>query len=276
MRLKYFLVFITLIFIEVSFAQQNHIVILEKTDGNQVYKVSGNFPKDWIKSKWDEGYKIQNVNFNTNEWFVVMNKTQGAFSQRYMLSPSSQQIKDKLKDGYTIQDISLYISGNTIRRFYLFEKISVNPVSVYFFAGSPNYNHSISKEVKDGWSGGWFCKNIKSMQYKNIIAFSVLMPRKRNNEDQLIEYRADFPHDLLKNKKSQGYKLTSITYDQNKKSWCVVMTKKKAVKKTNGTGNIWWWETPPQTDWTWFNYKTQKSNIDDYIHNKGYSIVGLN
>lgn len=272
---KIFFLLSLLIFFKYSIAQQNHYVILEKNNLNQVYSVVNKFPKDWIKKQWDSGYLIQNVNFKQGEWFIVMNKPSKTYAQKYMMNPSNQQIKDKLRDGYSIQDICLYTNGNKILRFYVFDKISVNTVSNYFFVGSTSFQNTISKKIKSGWDNGWICTNIKSLSYNNRTEFSILMPIKGNDE-QLIEYRADFPNDLINNKKINGYKLTSITYDGYKKSWCVIMSRKKRIKKTNNSGNIWLWETPNQNEWTWFNYKSQKNKIDDYINNKGFHIIGLN
>ena len=65
---------IILLIFKFSSAQQNHIVILEKNNWIQEYKVSNNFPNDWVKSKWEEGYNIRTVSFKNNEWFVSVVK----------------------------------------------------------------------------------------------------------------------------------------------------------------------------------------------------------
>ncbi|WP_299215702.1 hypothetical protein [uncultured Aquimarina sp.] len=266
--MKYNYLFIVLIgfMYNVCYTQQSHYIILQQSQKNQSYTIRSSFPKDWIKTQWDLGYRITHVGFKKGEWFVVSEKKPTNQGQYYMLNPNNQQIKDKLNDGYTIESICPYVHNNRIKSFYLFNKISVNPVSNSYFSGTPGYNKNILKRVKKGWDRGWLCKSARSLTYNYKTIFSVLMPKERGNHKQIAEYRVDFPRDLINNKRSQGYILSSITYDHYKKAWFVVMTK----KAHNGTswGNI-------TTHWTWVNYKSQKDKFKDYFENKGYRIIGV-
>jgi hypothetical protein len=268
---------VTLLYTSLALSQQSHILVLEKKNWSQAYKVSSNFPGDWINTMFQQGYNARTINFKNNEWLITVVKYKETAKQIFLTNPSIQQLDDKARDGYKIRDICLYPKENKLNRLYLMYKASVNPVFNSFAVRKPNNNTTISKIVKKSWQNGKLCKNIKSVKNNNNIEFVVLNAYESNRKyEQLIEFRIDFPFDLIENKKSQGFILTSITYDNYKKSWCTIMTKKKRVRVRNGTGNIWSWEEPPKREWIWFDYKSQKSEISNYIENKGYVIVNVN
>lgn len=245
-------------------AQQNHLIVISKRNvGGQIYTTAKEFPKDWVKKYWDQSYNIHSVNFKKGEWFVVMNK-KGGKKQAYYFSPSNDIIKEKLQDGYKIQDNCPYVKGDKRGTFYVFTKVSANPQSLYYFSGEAGlfgYKpwKTLPDQIKAGWKKDYRVDNARSMGMADGRSYiSLFMPKMQGNPPQIMRSRTEFPRDLINNKKSQGYFLSSICWDSYNDKWLVVMTKYN--------------NTPP---WTWLNYKNQKDQLNDYLTNQGYSISGV-
>ncbi len=195
-----------------------------------------------------------------------MEKSNVTIKQSYRFRPSSQQINEKLKDGYKIQDICLFVENNSIRDFFVFTKISTNKVSNSFFTGKPNNSLNLINQTRKSINKNWLYQSAKSLKHGNKIRNAGFSTKAKGNNNQVYAHRVDFPNDYIRNKKSQGYYLESITYDNYKSAWFVIMTK----KGNNGTswGNI-------TTNWVWFNYKSQTAKFKEYITTKGYKIIGV-
>ncbi len=257
---------IILLFFKFSNAQQNHYVVLQKRQSlGQSYNYSKTFPKDWIKQKWDESYRITQANFKNGEWFIVMDKKDNPKAQTYRHSPNNSIIREKLKDGYAIEDMCLYVSQNKIKSFYVFTKTSNSPIAKYYFSGPINWHPGygavddvLDQRIKDGWDKGYTCDSGRSLTHNGSTYISILMHKFSTSPSQIYGTRKEFPNDFINNKKSEGYYLSSITYDAFEKSWFVVMSK---------------YQNAPL--WTWFNFKSQKDKFNDYYKNKGYIITGV-
>lgn len=262
--MKYIIILIiNVIFISTSLGQQNHYIVLQKRSSlGQVYNSSKSFPKKWINDNWNNSYRITHTNFKNGEWFIVMEKQNNPKAQLYRFSPNNQVITDKLNDGYKIEDVCLYVENNKIKAFYVFTKISTSRVNNYYFSGGldwgPGVDNTLKDRVKDGWDKGYTCDNARSLTYKGTTKIAIVMPKFSKHYSQIMNYRKEFPNDLINNKKSEGYYLSSITYDGFNQSWFVVMTKYNSG-----------------IQWTWFNYKSQKQLFLDYWKNKGYIITGV-
>jgi hypothetical protein len=115
----------------------------------------------------------------------------------------------------------------------------------------------LKDKIKEGWDKGYTCDNARSLTYKGKTTISILMRKLQNKSNQIYASRTEFPNDYINNKKSQGYFLTSITYDYSNKSWFIVMTKDNNI-----------------SEWIWFNIKTQKDAFNKYFKN-GYVIMGV-
>jgi len=261
---NYFISLILLLSSTGLWGQQNHLLVLSKKDvGGQIYTTAKEFPSAWVKKHWDQSYNIHSVNFKKGEWFVVMNK-QGGKKQAYYFNPSGDIIKEKLQDGYKIQDNCPYSKANKRGTFYVFTKVSNNPQRQYYYSGEAGligYKpwKTLPDQIKAGWDKDYRVDNARSMLMSNGKTYiSLFMPKMQGNPPQIMRSRTEFPSDLIQNKRSQGYFLSSICWDHYNEKWLVIMTKYN--------------NTPP---WTWMNYKTSKDKINDYINNKGYSISGV-
>jgi hypothetical protein len=251
-------------------AQQSHYIIMQPNGKQQSFTTATSFPEKWIRQKQEEGYRIEITNFKNGEWFVVMEKKNPLFKQEYKINPSRKKVIQKLKDGYQIKDICYFVEkNNRVKSFYVFDKVSISP--------QKNWHHSnfyitkkLSELVRKGWDDGWMCQSARCMGYGGDSYYAINMPKKIGNSKQIMEYRVDFPKDFINNKKAKGFILTSITYDFKKKAWLTIMTKKG--HNTNN-GNMSWGNIT--TDWTWFNYKTEKELVKDYFSNKNYNIIGV-
>jgi hypothetical protein len=246
-------------------AQQNHIVIMEPVPYKQVHHVSTSFPKQWLQTKWEEKYTLTLASNKKGEWFLVMEKRPNEVQQRYMIDPSNQQILDKLTDGYMIQALTQYPDGKRIKNFFLFTKISNQKVFNKYYAGFEDASENLKTKVQKLINKGWYCKSISSMRVNCFNEQTFLMPKSGSQYNQIVDYRADWPNDYINNKRSQGYRLSAVTYDYDEKSWLVVMHKRKP--SSNGWGNI-------KSDWYWFNYKAQMQEFKDKL-NSGFGIVGV-
>ncbi|KGL63448.1 hypothetical protein [Polaribacter sp. Hel1_85] len=188
-------------------SQQNHYVVLEKISYDQKYKVSNNFPNDWINNNWEKGFNIELVSFKNNEWFVVLDKYKKRHKQVFLTNPSQKQLNDKSKDGYIIRDICLYTKNNKINRLYALAKISINPISNYYTVGKSDKNSNTSKTIKKAKTNSKICKNMKSIKLGNNIQYLFLAYGTEKNSQKYnwsSTYRVDFPQDLIENKKHKA------------------------------------------------------------------------
>ena len=266
MRIKYIILLVFFNYTYYTYAQQNHYIVLQKSQTlGQVYSYSKTFPKDWIKEKWDQSYRITQTNFKNGEWFIVMDKKSNPKAQIYRHSPKKSIIREKINDGYEIEDMCLYIYQDRIKSFYVFTKIKKSPVKQYYYSGPLNWHPGfgavddvLDQRIKDGWDRGYTCDSGRSLTHKGNTHVSILMHKLSTKPSQVYEIRKEFPNDYINNKKSDGYYLSSIAYDAFEKSWFVVMSKHQ--------------NAPP---WTWFNFKSQRDKFNDYYKNKGYIISGV-
>ena len=61
------------------------LVLSRLTNEAQSYVYGDEFPKDEVKKKWDEGYRITEVGVVPGQWFVILTKNSGFGSQNYWI-----------------------------------------------------------------------------------------------------------------------------------------------------------------------------------------------
>jgi hypothetical protein len=245
-----------------SFAQSNHYLVLEKKKGQEQKIYSGaKFPEKEIKEQLEKSFRIKKVNFREDSWFVLLEKDDNAPQQQFLYNPNVQLLKEKIDDRYEITDMTFYLtddkkSHNTL---YVLTKLPKNStLKTYFYTSFIENNSKILADtIQDGYDKGYLIKFVKANILANIWCFSLVMVNNSEQHTQFSRYRQD-PLDFINNKAEEGFIPTSLSYFNFNSSWHVVVTKY------------------PNTVENWlFNYKTDKSKIEDYINNKGFIITNV-
>lgn len=258
------------------YAQASHQLLLEKESGpEQFYLSSPTFPEKVISERLNKSFRIRHVNYRENSWFVLMEKDETAPQQQFYINPSEEFLKERLSDGYEITDMTFYpdtrnrgrdvISVNNAHdTLFVLTKVSNNLVRMFFWSESLNLGLSseqkrLADTIDKGYKEGYLIKFVKSNVVKADKRFGLVMTRNPNGVEQIFEYRQVFT-DLINNKSSQGYRLTSLSYHNFNNSWLVVLTKYPSTSAVEG--------------WL-LDYKRDKNKIEDYLTNKGFRISAL-
>lgn len=268
MKKKGLILIILFGFVSFTYAQNNHYVILRKQKPiDQWYYCGESFPEEQIKAKWNESYMISCANFKEKTWFIVMDKTVNSVRQEYLFNPSDQIINEKLEDGFNVQDACNYLINNRIGTVVILTKLSDKPVNLVFhnFVWRTSVYKRLEDEIVEGKMNGYYCIKARCMYhdlqiYNNSKSYIILIKKPINDNfiEQRYFYRKESPNDLINNKKSEGYFLTSIAFDKSEESWFILMTKYKIT-----------------IDWIWLNYRSQKEIMEKYIKEKAYAIVDV-
>ena len=83
-----------------SYNNQVFLLVMAKETGyeGQLWRTSSEFPKEEIKSGWDDGKDITSLTYGNGVWVLLMAKGTGYEGQQY--STSSEFPKEKIKSGW--------------------------------------------------------------------------------------------------------------------------------------------------------------------------------
>jgi hypothetical protein len=260
-------IILVLVFNNIIYAKDNNLLIVlqQRESLGQTYYQGEEFPKDWIDERWKKSYRIKYVNHKDNKWFIVMEKEKYPKKQKYIFNASNNKLSEMAKDGYSIQDLCLVVNNMRIDHFYVFTKISNNPVHEIAYSGLDEdmdtwFEEELQRRIQVGFKNNFFSDIARSYCIPNNVGdctknYYVLIMRK-DKGNQLSEYRKS-PNDYIYNQQSKGYYLSSLTYDWQKKSYLIVM-KKSSLK------------------WKLFNITNPKDKKEfEKFYNKNYFISGI-
>ncbi|MCF8435063.1 MAG: caspase family protein [Crocinitomicaceae bacterium] len=134
---------------EVSYNSDGWYVITSKLAyKGQTYKLTEEFPTEWIKANWDKGYQITNVAFGENKWLVVMTLGSGFTSQRLFSESNAGLLADKIKKAWdeNFRISSVAFNGKT--GVYIMTKGT----------GLGGQTYKISKDVPTDWINTYYDK----------------------------------------------------------------------------------------------------------------------
>ncbi len=133
-----------------AYTNNGWFVTMAKNTGisKQTYSYSITWPKEWIKEKWHEGYRITSITRGKEKWLVVMSKGHGYRMQCYLrdeLSNIKRWIKHNWDKGYYITNAAYDGNMWTV----IMSQTSEFKSQGYFIAD--NYDEMAAEIREDVW-----------------------------------------------------------------------------------------------------------------------------
>lgn len=148
--------------------------------GMQTYRLSQEWPKDWITEKWSDNYRITSISRSDKSWLIVMSQGTGYSQQSYNRTdwPSmSKWIKEKWDDGYYITH-SCY-NGN-VWTVVMSKHSSISFQGYLWASNKDDLNSKIKTKV---WDNGY---NIQLIEYG--VEFFVVYCKYNDNNNRGQNY----------------------------------------------------------------------------------------
>lgn len=223
---KILLSFISILFINVVvFSQKDQWnLIMSKGTGfsDQRWKTRIYFPKDEIKSEWDDGYYITDLTYNDGKWAVVMSKGTTFTQQKWRTRTyfPEKEIDEAWDEGYNITHLTY---GNGVWALVVSKTGSSQPAQLW-----RTRTYYPEAEIKENWDKGYYITDLVYGDGK----WALVMTKGTGFSTQSWRTRAYYPQDEIKELWDQGYHITNLTYGNG--LWALVMT------KGSGLGQQWW------------------------------------
>lgn len=192
----------------------NYVGIMTKYSGYnlQRWKTRGTFPKDEIKSDWDDGYYVSDLSYDNAKWSLVTSKGTGYSNQTWFTRNEwpKGDIKEKWNDGYHITELNY---GNGVWAF-VFSKNS--GYTRQRWATTTTFpNAKIDEFVKDDL---W----ITEIAY-GVDRWALVGSKDATIKDQKWFKKAEFPESELKGHQASGYSVTQLSRENN--WWVLILSK---------------------------------------------------
>lgn len=198
-------------------------LIMSKGTGytNQRWKTRTNFPKDEIKSDWDDGYYITDLTYNEGKWALVMSQGTG-FTQQLWRTRTyfpEKEIDEEWDKGYNITHLSY---GNGVWALVM-SKSATQPAQLW-----RTRSYFPEEEIKENWDKGYHITDLVYGDGK----WALVMTKGTGFSTQAWRTRTYYPQDEIKELWDKGYRITNLTYGNG--LWALVMS------KDSGLGEQWW------------------------------------
>lgn len=208
---------------EMAHGGNNWTVIMSANTGftQQQITLSDDFPRDFVRNKWDEGYYLTSLACTNGEWAAVMSEGTGFSLQSWRKDANfpSEWINEKWDEDYYINALT-YGDGE-----WAVAMVQGAKYTGQTWVTDPNYP---AAWIKEQWDEGYY---ITSMAYGDG-EWAVVMSSGTGFEQQTITSEATYPKDWIKEKSNQGYYITTVATGGSK--WVVSM-----AKGTNYSGQTW-------------------------------------
>ncbi|WP_424988990.1 DUF7477 domain-containing protein [Flagellimonas sp.] len=180
----------------------------------QRIKESTEFPSEWIKSQWANGFYISTFDYDESKktFVVLMSKGSGRGPQSWRKSETfpKEWVSEKWDDGYHITSM-MYGDGN----WYL-----AMDKNTGFGTQRWRTSYDIPRDwMIDSWNEDYA---ITSATYGNGL-WALTMTKGSKLGAQTWKTDASYPFEWIKERAEKGYSITTITYGDG--MWLVVMTK---------------------------------------------------
>lgn len=195
-------------------AGKNFVGVMTKNNGYSVqrWRTRDNFPKDAIKTEWDNDYYVSDVSYDNSKWSLVMSKGTGFTSQRWITRKEwpKDEIKAKWDEGYYISELNY---GNGVWA------IVFSKGSGYTRQRWSTRSSFPSEKIKEFGEEGL---NITEIVYGND-RWALVASRDSDIKGQKWFKRNAFPQNEINTYLGQGYTITQLSYENN--LWILVMTR---------------------------------------------------
>lgn len=192
----------------------NYVGIMTKYSGYnlQRWKTRGTFPKDEIKSDWDDGYAVSDLSYDNDKWSLITSKGTGYSKQTWITRNEwpKGEIKEKWNESYRITEANY---GNGVWAI-VFSKGS----SLGRQRWSTRSDFPTEKIKEFGDDGLWITELIYGKDRWALIA-----SQDPSIRGQRWSKSVDFPESKIKQNQSEGYVVTQLSRENN--LWILVMSK---------------------------------------------------
>lgn len=189
---------------EVSFNGIEWFVVTSKLDyQNQNYKLSDEFPSEWIKEWWDKGYYITNVDYGNGQWLVVMTKGIDFTGQIWFTDSDLNNIESKIKANWDKKyRISIVAFGKGMYAFVMTKGTGFNGQTYHF-----------SNEVPTEWINQCYDKkyNLTYLAHNGVNWFTVASSYDNQKQERLRNY-TEFNSDEIKKQYNEGFWIYKICF----------------------------------------------------------------
>lgn len=178
---------------------------------SQSYKRDAEWPREWIKEKWDDDGRITDLSYGSGEWVVTTSENSGLTVQSWKTNATwpSDWVQEKWDEDYHITDVTygnewaLIVSKNTGFSRQIWKKSEDWP----------------REWVKSKWEADY---KITSMDYGNG-EWVVVMSKGSDYTVQTWKRADSYPREWIKEKWGEDYHITDLAYGQGE--WSVIMGK---------------------------------------------------
>lgn len=192
-----------------------YVIMIPKPSGyvSQTWMKRESWPNEDIQEKWDDNYKITNVDFQAGNWSVVMTKFNNWPVQRWKTRNEfpETEISQEWDDGYFITDIAYNGSVWAL----ITDKKPDNYVSQKWMLR----NEFPETDISENWNDDYDISILKYLDNQWVL----VMTKFTNDETQLWRTRDHFPKDEITENEAKGYRVKQLTYGNG--VWALVMAK---------------------------------------------------
>jgi len=192
----------------------NYVGVMTKYNGYnlQRWKTRDAFPKDEIKSDWDDDFYVSDVSYDNDKWSLITSKGTGYSAQTWFTRNEwpKEDIKEKWIDGYQITELNY---GNGVWAF-IFSKNSGYTrqrwATVTTFPSA-----KIDEYVEDDL---W----ITEISY-GLDHWALVGSKDASIVDQKWFKKAQLPESEVKEYQALGYSITQLSQENN--WWVLILSK---------------------------------------------------
>ncbi|MEM6769887.1 MAG: hypothetical protein AAF597_04795, partial [Bacteroidota bacterium] len=175
----------------------------------QSYTRDPNWPRDWIKERWNENGRITDLSYGDGKWNVTTSENTGLTVQSWKTNDvwPSDWVKEKWDDGFYITEVT-----------YGDEWAVVASKNSAYTQQTWKKNPTWPRDwIKEKWDEGY---KITSMDYGGGT-WAVVMSKGSELEVQTWKRSASYPRAWIKEKWDDGYYIGNLAYGEGE--WSVVM-----------------------------------------------------
>lgn len=211
---------------EVSYNGEEWFVITSKLSyTGQTYKLSKDFPTEWIKTNWDKGYYVTNLEFGDGQWLVVMSLGTGFTGQRFFTESNSTLIGKKIKESWDLKyRITCVAFGQNTGAFIMTAGSGLDGQSYHF-----------SDDVPNDWLKPFYDKkyNVTCVAHTGDNWFTVVSTYSTQKTER-FRYYTSYDFEKINTEYEAGYWIYKICFKHlNKDQQLYLDNMKKALAATD-------------------------------------------
>ncbi len=179
---------------------------------SQAYRSMVEFPNKEIKRLWEGGFRITNLQYQENQWLLVMTRFDYNRLQRWRKLPSfpKEEIQKGWEEDYYVTEIT-HGNGDWV---VVMDKKPDDYIGQRY-SMTPSFPKDLIQEL---WDEGY---NITSLRFLDK-QWVLVMTKFKTFKQQLWRTRKQFPIEEIQQQEQNGYSVSEISYGNG--NWSLIMT----------------------------------------------------